>query len=243
VTAKHGFTAYLLAGWTRLALIWACLAAVVAGLLTAATVPALGLLVLVILACRAARRPLPVTGAFGVARFANVIDLLFAQMLYARSGILVGRVGGVARFPSPGERLRALFFWPGSRSIQACLLNSTDARKIRRAFVRVVDFVHGLVVAPPGRGKSRCIALPILLDYLGPVFVLDIKGELFRTAAGRRCLRSGRSVILIDPFGITGYASDTMNPLVFSLPRWCKSREKKGSLIGLNLRGCSSPRR
>jgi hypothetical protein len=193
----------MIAALTRLALIWTCLAAAVAGLLTVTTVPALWLLILLIVAVLSLRRRLPLTGAYGLARFAGVIDLVIAHMLYARFGVLVGRVGR-ARLPSLRERLRALFLWPWCCSIQACHLVTMDARKIRRAFVRIPDFCHGLVAAPPGRGKSRCIAIPLLLDYAGPVFVLDIKGELFLTAFDRRSRRFGRSVILIDPFGITG---------------------------------------
>jgi hypothetical protein len=151
VTARY-IIAQKMAACTRLALMWACLTAVVTGVLIAGAVPPVGVLLLLIVAIRSQRRRLPVSGAFGVARFADVIDLMLARMLFTRSGVLVGRVGGVARPPSLGQRLGALFFWPESRSIEACYLNSADARRIRRAFVRISDFTHGIVVGPPAGG-------------------------------------------------------------------------------------------
>lgn len=60
-----------------------------------------------------------------------------------------------------------------------------------------------LTLSPPGGGKTTCSSIPVLLDHTGPVFVLDIKGELFATTAKHRLEVMGRKPIVIDPFGIT----------------------------------------
>ncbi len=202
----------LLARGVRLVLISICLVGAVVGLQAAVAMPALGLLVLAVVVWRVLRRPLPLTGAFGYARFAEFLDLVVAGTVLTRYGVLVGRAGG-ARLPSLATRLRLLFTWPWAWSQEVCFLAVAPSRGLRRAFVRLPDFVHGVVVAPPGRGKSRCVAIPVLLDYRGSVFVLDIKGELFRICAGHRYRRFGRPVYVIDPFGMTGYPSVSVNPL------------------------------
>ena len=64
-----------------------------------------------------------------------------------------------------------------------------------------------LTLSPPGGGKTTCSSIPVLLEHAGPVFVLDIKGELFATTAKYRFEVMGRKPIVIDPFGITKTAS------------------------------------
>ncbi|SFL13806.1 Type IV secretory system Conjugative DNA transfer [Falsiroseomonas stagni DSM 19981] len=58
---------------------------------------------------------------------------------------------------------------------------------------------HHLVFGPTGSGKTRSIVIPGILDHCGPMVILDVKGELFR-ATQRHAARSGRRVLLIDPF-------------------------------------------
>ena len=71
---------------------------------------------------------------------------------------------------------------------------------------------HLLTVAPTGGGKGVGAIIPALLSYDGPVVVVDPKGEnLAVTARHRR--RRGDRVVVLDPFGITGEPSDSLNPL------------------------------
>lgn len=60
-----------------------------------------------------------------------------------------------------------------------------------------------MTLAPKGTGKSACSSIPVLLSYNGPVFVLDVKGELWATTARYRHEVLKRDVVVIDPFGIT----------------------------------------
>lgn len=60
-----------------------------------------------------------------------------------------------------------------------------------------------MTLAPKGTGKSACSSIPVLLSYNGPVFVLDVKGELWATTARYRHEVLKHDVVVIDPFGIT----------------------------------------
>lgn len=60
---------------------------------------------------------------------------------------------------------------------------------------------HHLVVGSTGTGKTRSVVIPNVLDHDGPLIVVDIKGEIFRTTE-RHLKRLGRTVVLIDPFAM-----------------------------------------
>ena len=81
---------------------------------------------------------------------------------------------------------------------------------------------HTTLIAPSRAGKGIGIIIPILLDYPGPVFVTDIKGEnYYVTARARKKL--GREVYVFDPFNITTGVGVKINPLDFLT--------KSGSLV------------
>ena len=71
---------------------------------------------------------------------------------------------------------------------------------------------HLMTIAPTGAGKGTGCIVPALLRFPGPVIVIDPKGEnVLMTARRRREL--GHDVAVIDPMGITGLPSATLNPL------------------------------
>lgn len=72
---------------------------------------------------------------------------------------------------------------------------------------------HVLTFAPTGSGKGIGAVLPNLLEYPGSVFALDIKGENYAVTAKARRELLGNTVFLLDPFGITGDTSHSINPL------------------------------
>lgn len=76
---------------------------------------------------------------------------------------------------------------------------------------------HLLTIAPTGSGKGRSAIIPNLLNYVGPVIVIDPKGENYAvTAIARRKL--GHQVYKLDPFNIIDENSDSLNPLdIFDL--------------------------
>ncbi len=60
-----------------------------------------------------------------------------------------------------------------------------------------------LTISPPGGGKTTSSTIPALLSHNGPVFIFDIKGELWATTARYRAETFGRQLIVIDPYGVT----------------------------------------
>lgn len=71
---------------------------------------------------------------------------------------------------------------------------------------------HLLTIAPTGAGKGTGCIVPALLRHDGPVIVIDPKGENAAITARRR-REMGQRVVVIDPIGVSGLASDTLNPL------------------------------
>lgn len=76
---------------------------------------------------------------------------------------------------------------------------------------------HLLTFAPTGAGKGVSTLMPNLLDYQGSVVVIDPKGENAAVTARRR-REMGQIVHILDPFGKTGMASGSFNPLVWLDP-------------------------
>lgn len=75
---------------------------------------------------------------------------------------------------------------------------------------------HLMTIAPTGAGKGRSVIIPTLLSYVGPVIVIDPKGENYEVTARRR-REMGQQVFRLDPFGLTGgshcfNALDTFDP-------------------------------
>lgn len=66
-----------------------------------------------------------------------------------------------------------------------------------------LPLVNKLTLSPPGGGKTTASSIPVLLSHSGPVFVFDIRGELWAVTARYRAERLGRQVVVIDPFGVT----------------------------------------
>ena len=71
---------------------------------------------------------------------------------------------------------------------------------------------HSVVIAPSGAGKGVGIIIPTLLDYRGPVFVTDIKGENYEITHKAR-EEMGHKVVCLDPFRMTTAAFETWNVL------------------------------
>lgn len=78
--------------------------------------------------------------------------------------------------------------------------------------VGTCDNRHILTVAGSRGGKGVSLLVPNLLLYDGSVLAIDPKGELAQiTARARR--EKGQKVVILDPFGETGGATGSFNPL------------------------------
>lgn len=71
---------------------------------------------------------------------------------------------------------------------------------------------HAIMVAPTRSGKGIGFVVPVLLDYEGPVFVIDPKSELIAITLNRR-RALGRKVRIFDPFQKTGLGNTKLNVL------------------------------
>lgn len=86
--------------------------------------------------------------------------------------------------------------------------------------IGVTDDRHMMTVAGSRAGKGVSTIIPNLLEYPGSVLVIDPKGENARVTASRRGKGSqavkqglGQDVYVLDPFGVSGCASSSFNPL------------------------------
>ncbi|MEZ4901052.1 MAG: type IV secretory system conjugative DNA transfer family protein [Spirosomataceae bacterium] len=88
--------------------------------------------------------------------------------------------------------------------------NSSNASSPQKV-VANTEIMHQMTFASTGSGKGRCVIIPNLITYPGPVIVIDPKGENYLvTARARR--EMGQQVVCIDPFNCVG-GKDTLNPL------------------------------
>ena len=74
------------------------------------------------------------------------------------------------------------------------------------------DDRHVMTIAGSRAGKGVSLIIPNLLSYEGSALVIDPKGENARITAGRR-KALGQDVHVLDPFGASGVASASFNPL------------------------------
>ena len=87
--------------------------------------------------------------------------------------------------------------------------------------IGVADDRHLMTVAGSRAGKGVSVIIPNLLEYPGSILTIDPKGENARRTAGRRGKKGntkvketlGQKVYVLDPFGVSGYATDSFNPL------------------------------
>lgn len=77
---------------------------------------------------------------------------------------------------------------------------------------------HMLTCAPSGAGKGIGAVIPNLLEYVGSVFCVDIKGENYAVTAARRRIL-GQTIALVDPFGVTGSEEQD----AFNIMDWIKA--------------------
>lgn len=143
----------------------------------------------------------------GTARFATTTDAAYAGLLYP-GGIPLGMMPP----PKLNDALRLLVKLPVRHSDLACrLLASAVFRKPMPATSN--HAVHAVSFMPVGKGKSSGVAIPYMLSCDDSMIVLDIKAELFKETAEFRSRAFGHRIVVLDPFGLTGRPSDSLNPL------------------------------
>lgn len=93
------------------------------------------------------------------------------------------------------------------KNIDAFNANDTDNKipigQDETGKVLYLPLLNKLTLSPQGGGKSTASSIPALLSYNGPMFVFDVKGELWVTTARYRAETFKRKIVVIDPFRIT----------------------------------------
>jgi len=99
--------------------------------------------------------------------------------------------------------------WRWSKGDPAILLGRYDDRLIARRD----DDRHVITVAGSRAGKGRSLILPNLVTWPGSVVAIDPKGELARKTARHRAGALKQQVLILDPFGVSGWKGASYNPL------------------------------
>jgi type IV secretion system protein VirD4 len=90
---------------------------------------------------------------------------------------------------------------PAVRLIVGWDTDLTSRAALQQAVTKT-PHTHSMTIAPTGAGKGVGVVIPNLLNYRGPIIVIDPKAEnYFITHEFRRKL--GQKVYLVDPFGET----------------------------------------
>lgn len=69
-----------------------------------------------------------------------------------------------------------------------------------------------MTIAPNRSGRARHCLIPNLLSYPGRIVVVDQDGEAYAATARARA-RMGHTVVRLDPFGVTGPDTDSLDPI------------------------------
>jgi type IV secretion system protein VirD4 len=91
-----------------------------------------------------------------------------------------------------------------------------------------------LTLSPPGTGKTSASSMTALLSYDGPMFVFDVKGELWAVTARFRAHTLKRKVVVIDPFKVRegadfkkGKSQDLLQPDYFNPFDWIPENKQE----------------
>jgi type IV secretion system protein VirD4 len=125
---------------------------------------------------------------------------------------LRNNIAPFAQWADP-ERIGSHEFWRYERG--KAFLGAYNGQPIG-----VTDDRHMMTVAGSRAGKGVSVIIPNLIEYPGSVLAIDPKGENAQLTAGRRGKSPstvkdtlGQNVYVLDPFGVSGYATDSFNPL------------------------------
>ncbi len=91
---------------------------------------------------------------------------------------------------------------------------------------------HVLTVAPTGAGKGVSCIIPALLNYEGPMIVIDPKGENAAVTARRR-REMGQQVFVVDPLGVSGMDEARLNPLDVIDPNFADATDHAAMLANM----------
>ena len=139
--------------------------------------------------------------------------LLEREGMLGRDGLILGRC-----LPEKPSKRRAALALLNPRVRSELAVRLLLAAFLHRSwagsqFIRVTNYVHLASFSPAGGGKGTSVLVPNLRSHPGSCVVTDPKPELVGLTAKFRRRRFGHKIIVLDPFGWSGWKSDTLNPL------------------------------
>lgn len=149
-----------------------------------------------------------------VGLFLNTISILMLVILLKRSK---GKEDshGTARWAKLNEWKKAGLLHDYPKYTDGVILGRTSEYKkgAHSKLKTIIDNLktHIAVVAPTRSGKGVGIIIPTLLNWLGSVFVFDMKGENYAFTAGYRMKVLGQKILKFRPYSFDGSVS--YNPL------------------------------
>ena len=146
--------------------------------------------------------------------FLNIISILMLVILLKRSKEKEDS-HGTARWAKLNEWKKAGLLSDYPKYADGVILGRTGEYKkgTLSKLKTIIDNLktHIAVVAPTRSGKGVGIIIPTLLNWLGSIFVFDMKGENYAFTAGYRMKVLGQKILKFRPYSFDGSVS--YNPL------------------------------
>ena len=146
--------------------------------------------------------------------FLNIISILMLVILLKRSKVKEDS-HGTARWAKLNEWKKAGLLSDYPKYADGVILGRTGEYKkgTLSKLKTIIDNLktHIAVVAPTRSGKGVGIIIPTLLNWLGSIFVFDMKGENYAFTAGYRMKVLGQKILKFRPYSFDGSVS--YNPL------------------------------
>ncbi len=158
----------------------------------------------------------------GLYKGASILDLKFEVYITMLISLMPLMATIYISFPKTKETSHGYARWANSKDIECFKIFSKEGfcKVVHRLGVQFDNgFILGkfgfpklrdvcydkplgaMIVAPPGAGKTACVALPNLLTLPNSCIITDIKGELRDKTAGYRQKFLNNKILIFNPYG------------------------------------------
>ncbi|GAA8333833.1 hypothetical protein HpNP141_00530 [Helicobacter pylori] len=158
----------------------------------------------------------------GLYKGASILDLKFEVYITMLISLMPLMATIYISFPKTKETSHGYARWANSKDIECFKIFSKEGfcKVVHRLGVQFDNgFILGkfgfpklrdvcydkplgaMIVAPPGAGKTACVALPNLLTLPNSCIITDIKGELKDKTAGYRQKFLNNRILIFNPYG------------------------------------------
>ncbi len=158
----------------------------------------------------------------GLYKGASILDLKFEVYITMLISLMPLMATIYISFPKTKETSHGYARWANSKDIECFKIFSKEGfcKVVHRlgvqfdngfilvkfGFPKLRDVCYdkplgAMIVAPPGAGKTACVALPNLLTLPNSCIITDIKGELRDKTAGYRQKFLNNRILIFNPYG------------------------------------------